>query len=91
MKVSGAGINKILNLYKSNNKAAEKKAVKTDKDTIELSSLGKSLSSFKAEEELINSKEKIERLQKEISKGTYNPNSKLIAKGIIDHMKGKGV
>lgn len=91
MKVNGIGINKVVNLYKNNNKPVEKKSINTGRDTVELSSLGKSLSSLKAEENFVNSPEKLERLQNEISKGTYKPNTKLIAKGIIESMKGKGI
>ncbi|SKA72725.1 anti-sigma-28 factor, FlgM family [Clostridium sp. USBA 49] len=90
MKINGLGINKGINSYKNNSKPVEKKSTNFTKDTVELSSLAKSLSSLK-EEETFNSNEKIEKLQREISKGTYKPNSKLIAKSIIENMKGKGV
>lgn len=89
MKVDNIGINKVVNLYKTNSRQIEKSSVSISKDTIELSSLGKSLSLYNGEQDMVNSKEKILRLQKEISDGTYKPISKLVAQSIIDNMKGR--
>ena len=91
MKINGIGINKIVNLYNHNKKITEKSAVKTSKDTIEISNLGKSLSSFSVEEGFENSPEKIDRLKKEVSQGTYKADSTLIAKKMLDSIKGRGI
>lgn len=91
MKINGVGVNKIINLYKNKNTSVEKNSVNRDKDRVEISSLGKKLSSLSVDGELMSSKEKIEAIKSELSKGTYKPNSNLIAKSIIDNIKGKGV
>jgi negative regulator of flagellin synthesis FlgM len=91
MKISGVGINKVANLYCNNKKVAETKRDKTNKDTIEISSLGKSLSSLSVEENTVNSSEKVEKIRKELSQGTYKVDVKLVAKKMIDAMKEKGV
>ncbi|MCM8710952.1 flagellar biosynthesis anti-sigma factor FlgM [Clostridium sp. SYSU_GA19001] len=91
MKISGVGVNKVVNLYKTNSKSSLKNTSNSNKDTIEISTLGKSLSSLSLEENFKNSPEKVEKLKNEISKGTYKVNSALIAKSIIDNIKEKGV
>lgn len=91
MKVNGISSNKILNSYGDNKKRIESKDIKKGKssDTIEISSLGKSLSSYSIDEKGVNSKEKVEKIRQEISKGTYNRDSRLIAQGLIDAIKNK--
>lgn len=91
MKINGISANKILNSYGDNKKRIETKEVKKEKssDTIQISSVGKSLSSYSIDEKCVNSKEKIEKLREEISKGTYNRDSKLVAKGLIDAMRNR--
>lgn len=91
MKISGIGINKIANLYNNNKKIYDTKTTKTGKDTIEISDLGKSLSSLSVEENTVNSTEKIERIKRELFNGTYKVDAKLIARKMIDEMKEKGV
>lgn len=91
MKISGIGVNKVVNLYKTNNKSTQKNTLNSGKDTVEISSLGKSLSSLSVEEGFENSPKKIEKLRNAILKGTYKPNSNLIAKSIIDNIKERGV
>ncbi|MCM0650468.1 flagellar biosynthesis anti-sigma factor FlgM [Clostridium swellfunianum] len=91
MKINGASVNKVVNLYSFNKKLTEKTTVNTNKDTIEISSLGKSLSSYSVEEGFENSAEKIEKLKKEVSQGTYKADSKLVAKKMLDNIKGRGI
>lgn len=91
MKIIGVGVNKVVSLYNNNKKIEEKSTEKAKKDTIEISSIGKSLSSLKIEEGFENSPEKIEKLRKEVSQGTYKADSKLVAKKILDNIKGRGV
>ncbi|WP_027625844.1 flagellar biosynthesis anti-sigma factor FlgM [Clostridium lundense] len=91
MKINGISASKILNSYGDNKKRTEIKGVKKEKnnDTIQISSVGKSLSSYSIDDKCIQSKEKIEKLREEISKGTYNRDSRLVAKGLIDAMKNR--
>lgn len=91
MKINGVGVNRITNLYNQNKRIEEKTAIKSTKDTIEISNTGKSLSSLSVEEGFGNSPEKIEALRKEVSQGTYKADSKLVAKKILDAVKGRGV
>ncbi len=91
MKINGVGVNNVVNLYNSNKKVSSNNSVKPSKDTIEISSLGKSLSSYTVENSFENSPEKIEKLRKEVSQGTYKADSKLVAKKILDNIKGRGI
>lgn len=91
MRINGAQPNKIVNLYNGNKKVADKASVKSNKDSIEISSLGKSLSSISTEDSFGNSSEKIDRIKKEISQGTYKADSKLTASKMIDIMKKRGI
>lgn len=91
MKINGASVNKVVNLYNNNKKVSEKSAVKTNKDTIQISSLGKSLSSLSVEGGYGNSPEKVESIRNQVSQGTYKADSSLTAKKMIDLIKGKGV
>lgn len=91
MKIGGVGSNSVINSYNRNKNTLDNKKINNNmkKDSIEISSLGKSLSKYSIEEETISSKERVETVKEEISKGTYNINSKNIAKGLIDAMKNK--
>lgn len=91
MKIGGVGSNSAINSYDRNKNTLDNKKVSNNKkkDSIEISSLGKSLSKYSIEEGKINSKERVETIRQEISKGAYNTNSKYIAEGLIDAMKGR--
>lgn len=89
MKVNGISLNKILNIYEKSKKEYETTRATGQKDSIEISSLGKSLSSYVKGDETINSKEKVENIKKAVENGTYNVDKKLVAAKIIEAMKGK--
>lgn len=91
MKINGTSINKIANVYNTNKKVSDKNDVKLNKDTIQISPLGKSLSAFATQGSDVNSSEKIESLRNQISQGTYKANSSLTAKKMIDIIKGRGI
>jgi negative regulator of flagellin synthesis FlgM len=91
MKINNVGVNKVINLYNVNKKNVEKSSAAEKRDTVEISSLGKSLSSLSNDTSFENSAQKIDNLRKEVSQGTYKPNSSLTAKKMIDAMKGRGV
>ena len=90
MKIDGVK-NNVINFYKNNAVKTEIKVATSKKDTIELSSAGKSLSALSLDDKLINSKEKIEAIRNEIKQGTYKMDSTLTAKKIIDIMKGRDI
>lgn len=87
MKVNGINPNKVINLYSEHKKTIEKKDQVQKNDTVQISSLGKSLSSYSLDDKFINSNEKIEKLTNEVKNGTYNIDSKLVAAKIIEEMK----
>ncbi|WPC41085.1 flagellar biosynthesis anti-sigma factor FlgM [Clostridium sp. JS66] len=87
MKVNGINPNKVISLYSKHKKTIEKKDQVQKNDTVQISSIGKSLSSYSLDDKFINSKEKIDRLTNEVKNGTYNIDSKLVAAKIIEEMK----
>lgn len=91
MKINGTLVNKVMNVYSNNKKVSEKDVVKNSKDTIQISSVGKSLSAFAIDGSNENSPEKIEDIRTQISQGTYKANSSLTAKKMIDIIKGRGI
>ncbi|MFL0246797.1 flagellar biosynthesis anti-sigma factor FlgM [Candidatus Clostridium stratigraminis] len=91
MKIDGASLNKVVNLYCNNKKNNDKGTVKSSSDSIQISSLGKSLSTLGVDGSCENSPEKIESLRNQISQGTYKADSNLTAKKMIDIIKGRGV
>ncbi|MBU3176450.1 flagellar biosynthesis anti-sigma factor FlgM [Clostridium estertheticum] len=90
MKIDGVKPN-VINFYKKNTVKAEVKATKAPKDTIELSAAGKNLSALALDGKSVNSNEKIATIKSKLNNGTYNVDSKLVAKRIIDNMKGRDI
>lgn len=90
MKIDGIK-NNVISFYKSNTSKIESKATVSKKDTIELSSVGKSLSSLSLDGKLVNSQEKVEAIRNAVMQGTYKMDSTLTAKKIIDIMKGRDI
>lgn len=90
MRVGGLNnADKIISLY-NKKKSFDNKELKdkgNEKDSIQISSLGKSLSAYSTNGELVNSSEKLEKIKEEISKGIYNRDSKLIADSILRAIK----
>ena len=90
MKIDGIK-HDVINLYKKNTPKTEVKVNTIKKDTIELSTAGKNLSALSLGGKSVNSKEKIEAIKNSLKQGTYNVDSKLTAKRIIDTMKGRDI
>lgn len=91
MKIDRISANKITRVYGKNKAKEVGKIDKPKGDSVEISTIGKNLSSYSIDKNTINSKEKIEKLRMEVSTGTYNRDSKLVAYKMIDIMKGKEV
>lgn len=90
MRVGGLNnADKIISLYnkKKNIDSKEQNHKGNGKDSIQISSLGKSLSAYSTNGELVNSSEKLEKIKEEISKGIYNRDSKLVADSILRAIK----
>lgn len=89
MKIQGIGTNNdIYTRYTKVNKTAstESKIVKNE-DTIEISELGKELSSFSIEDNNVDREAKIQELKEKIQNGTYEVDAKLTAQSMIDSMR----
>lgn len=88
MKINEISYSKAINMYRDSSKVNGKKTVSQKTDSLEISELGKSLSSYSIEGKtsavMKNSEHPFE-----ISKGTYKSNSKLTAQKIIDIVKGE--
>jgi len=89
MKINGVNPSKLLNLYSKQAKNIEKKTEVSQKDSIEISSLGKNLSSYSLDDNFINSNEKIEAIKNQIANGTYSRDSKMVAAKILEEIKKK--
>jgi len=90
MKIDGVK-NNVISFYKNNTSKIESKSTVSKKDTLEISSVGKSLSSLSLDGKVTNSKEKIESIRNAVMQGTYKVDSTLTAKRIIDIMKGRDI
>ena len=91
MKINNVSMNKVVNLYGDKKRELSKNVKSEKKDSLEISTLGKSLSRISSGDPLIDSNVKVEALRNEVAKGTYNNNSTLTAKKIIDIIKGREV
>ncbi len=88
MNVKGIGSPNVVNLYSKNlAKKVQKSTEVTNKDRIELSELGKKLSSYDINKVEVNNKERIDALRKSIENGTYNVDAKLTAESIMKAIK----
>ena len=91
MNIGRVNSSKITNLYSNNNSNQNNKKVnKKDGDTIQISSLGKTLSNY-ATEDIISSQKRMEKIREEIQNGTYKNNSRLIADKLFQYMKGREI
>lgn len=78
-----------INAYNSNSHRSVKKVNKLKTfDTIEISSLGKSLKSYYLENNL-NSDNKVTEIKTQVDSGTYSIDARLIARSIMNTMKGE--
>lgn len=88
MDVKGIGSHNIINLYnKNNNKIPPKETLKKSSDSIQISSLGKSLTDFSLEGLNINNDSRVLELKSKVDSGTYKADAKLTAQGIINFIK----
>ncbi|WP_058953747.1 flagellar biosynthesis anti-sigma factor FlgM [Clostridium tyrobutyricum] len=89
MKINGINSNNIINLYREGSKTKDLTAKAENRDSIQISSMGKRLSSYMLDDKSIDSKDKVESIKKAISNGTYKVDAKLVAQKILDTMKGQ--
>ncbi|GAB6167721.1 hypothetical protein JCM1393_01810 [Clostridium carnis] len=90
MNIKGIGYVRSAEYY---NKMSSNKVNKVDKkiqvDRIELSKEAKALKDYSIDKNIYDNKAKVEEIRNKISTGTYSYNSKLIAKGMVDSMRGR--
>lgn len=91
MKINGASVNKVINIYNTNKQSIEKKDTKVKNDSIEISTLGKKLSNLSIDDNFGNSEEKVEALRNEVKNGTYKPSSANVAKKMLDSISEREV
>lgn len=91
MKIEGVNFNNVISIYKKVRNTDEKKVNAISNDSVQISSIGKSLSNYSIESDLFKSDEKINELKNQISQGTYTKSSELTAKRMIDIIKGRTV
>jgi negative regulator of flagellin synthesis FlgM len=91
MKINGIGPSKVISIYSENRKTAVTNSNAVKKDSLEISSAGRSLSSLSLDGNYGSSPEKVEEIKKQISQGTYKPNAKLVSQKMIDIIRGRDV
>lgn len=89
MKINGISSSKLVSLYNKKNVGKSLKSEVNCKDSIHISSIGKSLSPYSLDDKFINSKERVESIKKSVENGTYKVDSRLVAQKIIDNIKGE--
>lgn len=78
-----------INAYNSNSNKAVKNINKTKTfDTVEISSLGKSLKDYSLESK-VNNTHKVEEIKTQVDSGTYSIDARLTARSIMNAMKGE--
>lgn len=87
MNINSVKFRTIENVYK-NNKVDTKPNQNKQTDTLQISDLGKYLNKINSKNEEINI-DKVNEIKKRIENGTYNVDSKVLAKKIISNMKGE--
>ena len=77
--------------YNINSKHSIQKVDKTRNiDTIEISSLGKSLQDYSMISDVNNAK-KVAEIRNRVEAGTYNVDARLTARSILNYMKGSNI
>lgn len=92
MNINGINSNNVINLYSKNkNRVSQTKKVNNVSDRIEISKLGKSLTNYTLEGVNVDNSKKIQELKNQINNGTYNVDTKLTARSILDTIKENGL
>lgn len=89
MSIDRVNRQSFINAYNSNSKKTVKNINKTKTfDTIEISSLGKSLKDYSLESNA-NSTQKVAEIKTRVDSGTYSIDARLTARSIMNAMKGE--
>ena len=91
MSINRITSHSFITAYHNNSKRNVEKVNKTQKtDTIEISSLGKSLNGYSGYSDINNAK-KVAEIKSRVEAGTYSVDARLTARSILNHMKGNNV
>lgn len=89
MKIDSIRTNNMINVYKQQKRYENVNATKKEmKDKVEISDAAKHLNKIKNDNENVNL-DKINEIKNRINNGTYNVDSKKLAKKIIEIIKGE--
>ncbi|MCQ2022265.1 flagellar biosynthesis anti-sigma factor FlgM [Clostridium butyricum] len=78
-----------INAYNSNSNKCVKNVAKSNTfDTIEISSLGKSLKNYFSENNIDNAR-KVAEIKSKVESGTYSIDARMTARSMLDAMKGE--
>lgn len=91
MKVNGISSSNIINLYNVNKRNVGKKNDVKQNDSIQISHLGKNLSTYSLDDKFANNADKIKELKDKIENGTYKPDSKKIAQKMVESMNERNL
>ena len=87
MNIASIKFKEIEKVYTNNKKQVAETPKSENKDTLEISDLGRYLNKVSSSEENMNM-DKINDIKKRIENGTYRIDSQELAKKIIENMKG---
>ncbi|MDD6795390.1 MAG: flagellar biosynthesis anti-sigma factor FlgM [Clostridiaceae bacterium] len=88
MNIKGIGTQNMINTYNKNHiKSVSKTIINKTNDSIEISSLGKSLNNYSYDDYNIDNAKKIAEIKSKVESGTYNVDAKLTAKSMMSYMK----
>lgn len=89
MSINRINRQSFINAYNSNSNKCVKNVTKAKTfDTIEISSLGKSLKDYSSDNNIDNAK-KIAEIKNKVDSGTYSIDARLTARSILKAMKGE--
>ena len=89
MNINSIGPSKQIKLY-SDSKVKITKGVNIEKtDSVQISKEGRNLSNTSIDKATKSSPQRIEEIKDQIAQGTYAPNATLIAKKMVDIIKGR--
>jgi len=90
MNINGLGVNKVTSIYTENSKkVTEKRTSEVKNDSVQISSLGKSLNTYSLDDNFSMSAQNIEKLKAQVSNGTYKPDTSAIASKMMNTLKGE--
>lgn len=90
MKINGIQHSNIISIYEGSRRIDSKTMPKSNSDTVEISNLGRDLSSMK-ENNMIVSDMDVDEIRNQVQNGTYDCNIRGTAQGIINYIKNKEV